>query len=279
VALLAGGHVLIEDVPGVGKTTLARALTAAIVGRGARVQCTPDLLPGDVTGGSVYRPEGGLTWVPGPVFANVLLVDEINRAAPRTQAAFLEAMQEHQVTGDDGVTRPLPAPFLVIATQNPVEHDGTFPLPEAQLDRFCVRTAIGYPTLEGERALLDGVRRSPVEGVVTLDGVLDLQAAAGAVHVEPEVRDYVVALVRATRGHRDLALGASPRAALDLLAAARAAALLAGRGHVVPEDVQDLAGPVLAHRLVIAEHARWSDLDGRDVVRDVVAATPVPLEP
>jgi MoxR-like ATPase len=279
VALLAGGHLLVEDVPGVGKTTLARALAAAVGGRGGRVQCTPDLLPGDVTGGSVYRPEGGLGWVPGPVFANILLVDEINRAAPRTQAAFLEAMQERQVTGDDGVTRPLPSPFLVVATQNPIEQEGTFALPEAQLDRFCVRTTIGYPTLDGERALLDGARGHPPEAVVTPDGVLALQEAATAVHVESEVRDYVLALVRGTRTHRDLALGASPRAALDLLAASRAAALLDGRDHVVPEDVQGLAAPVLAHRLVVAEHARWSDLAGHDVVRDVVATTHVPFEP
>jgi MoxR-like ATPase len=277
VALLSGGHLLIEDVPGVGKTTLARSLASAVGGAFSRIQCTPDLLPGDVTGASILR-GGELAFVPGPLIANVVLVDEVNRAAPRTQSAFLEAMQERQVTGDDGVTRPLPEPFMMVATQNPVEQEGTFPLPEAQLDRFALRTAVGYPTLAGERSLHTGGLRPAPAAVIGLDDLRALQRAVADVHVADEVGDYLLSIVRGTRDHRDVRAGASPRAGLDLRHAAQANALLDGRSFVAPEDVAALAAPVLAHRLLLAEHARFADLAPETAVAAVVAAVRVPLE-
>ncbi len=281
VALLADGHVLIEDVPGIGKTLLARAVARALGLDTARIQGTPDLLPIDVTGSSLY--EGGqLRFVPGPVFTNVLLVDEINRATPRTQSSLLEAMQERQVTVE-GTTRPLPQPFLVLATENPIEFEGTFSLPEAQRDRFLVRIAIGYPDLDGERRI---ARRHQAEvepldrvpAVLDAERLLALRDATRHVRVADEVEAYVVDIIRATRGHPDLRLGASPRATVALYRAAQAAAALDGRDFVLPDDVKTLAVPVLAHRLVVDLDRELRGTTSAAVVQSIlerVAAPPV----
>lgn len=245
VAMLCEGHVLIEDVPGVGKTMLARSLAVSVGGQFKRLQCTPDLLPNDVTGVSIFNQQNNsFEFRPGPIFVNVLLADEINRATPRTQSALLEAMQEQQVTMD-GETRPLPRPFLVLATQNPVEYEGTFPLPEAQLDRFLVRVALGYPSAQDERAILGALQREhPIhllQPVVTQAAVQDIQRAIWEVHADDSLRDYIVALAQATRSHGDLALGASPRASFALFRAAQALAAVRGRDHVIPDDIKYLA--------------------------------------
>jgi MoxR-like ATPase len=281
VCLLAGGHLMIEDVPGVGKTVLAKSLARAAGLRFARVQCTSDLLPADVTGVNVWDQRAQtFEFRPGPVFANLVLVDEINRASPKTQSALLECMEEGQVTVD-GRTRPLPRPFMVVATQNPVEYEGTFPLPEAQLDRFTLRLALGYPPPDEEAAmLLDLAARDPVDDVEAAGPPAELEAAMAAVtrvHVDPALAGYVVALVGATRADRRLALGASPRAGLSLLRAAKAAALLDGRPYVLPDDVKDLAPMVLAHRLVVAGDARARGAEAEQVVADALDGTPVPL--
>ena len=254
IALLAEGHALLEDVPGVGKTLLARAFARALGLDFGRVQGTPDLLPTDVTGSSILA-GGEFRFVPGPIFTNVLLVDEINRATPRTQSALLEAMQERQVSVD-GVTRPLPAPFLVLATQNPIELEGTFALPEAQLDRFLVRIDIGYPSEADERSVARRYREAaePLEAitpVVDAGSLPELRAATRSVAVSDEVEAYLVRIVRATREHPDLRLGASPRASVSLYRAAQARALLAGRDFVLPDDVAALAPPVLTHRILV----------------------------
>jgi MoxR-like ATPase len=282
VAALVGGHVLVEDVPGIGKTTLAKAFARSVGGSFSRIQCTPDLLPSDVTGTHVLdQRQSAFVFQPGPVFANVVLVDELNRATPRTQAALLEAMEERQVTLE-GTTRPLPTPFLVIATQNPIELEGTFPLPEAQLDRFLLRLRLGYPTEDEEDELLlrfEG--RSPLDAlrpVVTTEGLVDLQVEARAVRVEPSVRGYVLALVRATREHAAVRLGASPRASLALYHAAQALAALRGRGYVLPDDVKHLATPVLAHRLLLDSQSRLRGRSELTILDEVLAATPVPVE-
>jgi MoxR-like ATPase len=259
VALLSGGHLLIEDVPGVGKTLLAKSLATAVGGKFNRVQATPDLLPSDITGSSIYQPVDGIwEFHPGPVFANVVIVDEVNRATPRTQAAVLEAMEERQVTVD-GVSRALPEPFFLIATQNPREHAGTFPLPDGQLDRFAVTTSMGYPDASDEADVLlgrGGVNAlDDVVQVVTPDRLADAIDAVRALHVERAIADYVVSLVTASRNHPAISLGASPRAATTLLRAAQARAAVLGRDHVVPDDVQTLAVPVLAHRLVLRDGA------------------------
>ncbi|HVT76418.1 MAG TPA: AAA family ATPase [Acidimicrobiales bacterium] len=259
VALLSGGHLLIEDVPGVGKTLLAKALATAVGGKFNRVQATPDLLPSDITGSSVYQPVDGIwEFHPGPIFANVVVVDEVNRATPRTQAAVLEAMEEHQVTVD-GVSRALPEPFFLIATQNPREHAGTFPLPDGQLDRFAIATSMGYPAAADEADVLLGqggvTALDAVTQVVTVDRLADAIDAVRRLHVERAVAEYVVALVAASRTHPAISLGASPRAATALLRAAQARAAMDGRAHVTPDDVQALAGPVLAHRLVLRDGA------------------------
>jgi MoxR-like ATPase len=281
LCLFAEGHLLVEDVPGVGKTVLAKALARSVDLTFHRAQFTPDLLPADVTGVNVFdRQTGAFRFRPGPVFANVLLVDEINRASPKTQSALLEAMQETQVTVD-GTTHALERPFLVIATQNPVEYEGTYPLPEAQLDRFAVRMTIGYPPLgEEARMLEEQTTEPPLDTLRPVAGRAELVAAIGAtrrVHVEASISRYVVALLRHTRGNPRLALGASPRSGIALLQLAKARALVERRDYVLPDDVQALAAAVLAHRLILAPEARSAGLTAEEVVAEALAGTPVPV--
>src|SRR6187551_2655356 len=281
LCLLAEGHVLVEDVPGVGKTVLAKALARSLELGFHRVQFTPDLLPADVTGVNVFdRRSGVFRFRPGPLFANVVLVDEINRASPKTQSALLEAMQETQVTVD-GATHALERPFLVIATQNPIEYEGTYPLPEAQLDRFAVRMAIGYPPDADEaRMLAEQTTEPPLEHlqpVARHDELLEAIDAARRVHVEERVNRYVVAILRHTRDSRRLALGGSPRSGIALLRLAKARALTEGRDFVVPEDVQALAEAVLGHRLILAPEARATGVTAAEVVAEALAATPAPV--
>jgi MoxR-like ATPase len=281
-AVLAGGHVLLEDVPGIGKTKLARTFCRVIGGSFRRIQFTPDLLPADVTGSLVYEPgRGSFVFHPGPIFANVVLADEINRGTPRTQAALLEAMEERQVTVERE-TYHLPTPFLVVATQNPIELEGTFPLPEAQLDRFMMRLSLGYPTAEDEAAM---VRRFLIgDPLVELEPVTDPEELAAAIvqtqriFLGQAVLDYLVALVRQTRQREDVQLGASPRATLALARSAQAAALLAGRSYVIPDDVRAVAVPVLAHRIRLTARAELHGLTAESVVRAVLEEVPVPVE-
>ena len=278
VALFADGHALVEDVPGVGKTLLARAFARALSLEFARVQGTPDLLPTDVTGSSVLA-EGRFTFIPGPIFTNVLLVDEINRATPRTQSALLEAMQEGQVSVD-GETRPVPQPFLVLATQNPIELEGTFALPEAQLDRFIVRIAMGYPDHAAERAIARRHRgtREPLDDVSpVLDaaGIGAARASVRGVAVSDEVEDYAVRIVRGTREHPDLRLGASPRATVALYRAAQAAAYLAGRDFVLPDDVVAVAAAVLGHRLLVDIDRELRGASAAGALGEVLGSTSV----
>ncbi len=280
IGVLAEGHVLMEDVPGVGKTILARALARSLDVGFKRVQFTPDLMPTDILGATVLRPgDGGFEFRPGPVFTNVLLADEVNRASPRTQSALLEAMSERQVTSD-GDTRPLPAPFFVLATQNPVDYQGTYPLPEAQLDRFLVRITLGYPDAEHEEEMLFGQQvRHPLESVtaaVSGEELREMQARVREVRVEPRVARYLLELVRRTRDHEELALGASPRGSLALFHAAQARAWLEGRDYASPDDVQALAVPVLAHRLELRSQARYGGRTTRQLVHEIVGAVPVP---
>ena len=282
VALLAEGHVLVDDVPGVAKTLLVRTLAASLGLRFARVQSTPDLLPGDVTGSLVFdQRSADFSFRPGPIFANLVLVDEINRATPRTQAAFLEAMEERKVSVE-GVDHPLPRPFLVLATQNPVELKGTFPLPEAQLDRFLLRLRMGYPDEGDEIAMLERFRRDDplalVAPVAGHDDVVAARDAVRAVFVAPDVEGYIVALVRATRSSGEVLLGASPRAALALMRAAQAAALLAGRDFVTPDDVRGLLAPVLAHRLVLSREAALQRRSADDLIEALAGEVPAPVE-
>jgi len=281
MALISEGHVLIEDVPGVGKTALARALARSIGLEFSRIQCTPDLLPGDITGVQVYDQSTNLfRFRPGAIFANLVLVDEANRASPKTQAALLEAMQERQVTVD-GETHVLEAPFMVVATQNPIEFEGTFPLPEAQLDRFAMVVRMGYPTREDEERLLAeqgaGDPVAAIEPVATVADVRDAIAAARALHVEPAVNGYAVSILERTRDDARLALGASPRAGVALMRVARARALLEGRLFVTPDDVRAVAVPVLAHRLQLAGAARAAGDEAAGIVDELVARTPVPM--
>jgi MoxR-like ATPase len=280
VALLAGHHLLMEDVPGVGKTTLAKALARCFSGEFRRVQFTPDLLPTDILGSSVYSPrDGTFTFKEGPVFAHVLLADEINRASPRTQSALLEAMSEGQVSSE-GTTRVLPAPFLVLATQNPVEFHGTYPLPEAQLDRFGLRIGLGYPAAEQEaEVLFSQAERHPLESVtpvLSAEEVLALQAQTRRVRVERSLGRYMVSLAEATRRHPSVRLGCSPRGTLMLFRAAQARALFEGRAFVVPEDVKTQGVAVLAHRLGLETKARYGGVSKEDVVREVLDAVAVP---
>jgi len=281
LCLLAEGHVLVEDVPGVGKTVLAKALARSLDLTFHRVQFTPDLLPADVTGVNVFdRQSGAFRFRPGPVFANIVLVDEINRASPKTQSALLEAMQEGQVTVD-GATHMLVRPFLVVATQNPVEYEGTYPLPEAQLDRFAVRMTIGYPPLGEEARMLAEQTTEPpldqLEPVAQHDELVAAITAARAIHVEESINRFVVALLRHTRASDRLALGGSPRSGIALLRLAKARALVERRDFVVPEDVISLATPVLAHRLILAPEARATGVTVEEVVTEALEATPAPV--
>ena len=283
VALLCRSHALIEDVPGVGKTLLARSLAAVVGCTFRRIQFTPDVLPSDVTGSSVFNQRTAeFEFRPGPVFTQVLLADEINRATPRAQSALLEAMEERQVTVD-GRTMPLPVPFLVLATQNPVELEGTFPLPEAQLDRFLIRVTLGYPTIEDEHAILqrfeDDDPFTRLAPVMTAEDILQLQRRRGQVTVGDAVRGYLVDLVRRTRADERLALGASPRAALSLHRAVQSRALLQGRSFAVPDDVKALAVPVLSHRLVPTAQARMRGDSASTVLLRLLDTLPVPVEP
>ena len=280
IALLCEGHVLIEDVPGVGKTVLAKSLSRSIGCSFKRIQFTPDLLPSDVTGVSVFNQKTGeFEFRPGPVISQIVLADEINRATPKTQASLLEAMEERQVTVD-GVTHPMPRPFMVLATQNPIEYEGTFPLPEAQLDRFFLRVRLGYPGRLDEIEIVDRQQRShPIERlsqVATAEDLLSLQSQVKEVTVTPALRGYIVDIVSATREHQEVYLGASPRGSLALFRAAQAKAMLAGRDYVLPDDIKGLAEPVLAHRLIINPSARIKNVDPGLVIREVLDSIPVP---
>jgi MoxR-like ATPase len=284
VALLAGGHLLIEDVPGVGKTTLGRALAQAMGGDFRRVQFTSDLLPADILGVNVFDSSAKrFRFRAGPVFCHVLLADEINRTTPRTQSALLQAMEEHQVTLD-GTTHPLPDPFFVIATQNPLEHHGTYPLPESQMDRFLMRVSMGYPHRDAEKALIaDQIRNHPLHdmsAIITPEALVEAREAVKAVGMDDSLLDYLLCIVEGTRNHPDLAIGASPRASLSLSRAARAAAYLDNRDFVVPDDIKTLAEPVLAHRLIPREVSADPAAD-RDQVRgalvELIERTPVPV--
>ena len=280
VALLANGSVLMDDVPGVGKTTLAKAVASVVDLSFHRVQFTPDLLPTDILGSSIYNPaDGSFRFRAGPIFCNVLLADEINRASPRTQSALLEAMGEAQAT-IEGVRHPLPAPFFVLATQNPVDYQGTYPLPEAQLDRFLIYLNLGYPDPETELEILydqaDGHPLDDLQAVLTRDELLEMQAAVRHVRVDPSVGRYIVALADRTRNEPRLQLGVSPRATLMLFRAAQAAAFLAGRDYVLPDDVQRLAPAVLAHRVILTSKARYAGTAKVQIIDDLLEAVPVP---
>lgn len=281
VALLSDGHILLEDVPGTGKTTLAKAIARSIGCDFKRIQFTPDLIPSDVTGINIYnQARGAFEFRPGPVIAQIVLADEINRATPRTQSALLEAMEERQVTVD-GETMRLPSPFLVLATQNPIELEGTFPLPEAQLDRFLLRLRIGYPSEEEEDAMVARFEdENPLEELEPVLGAEDLRGlsvAATRVFCEPIVRRYIVRLVTATREHPGLDLGASPRATLALFRAARALALIRGRAFVLPDDAKTLAPVVLPHRLILSSQTRLRGKDAAAIVDEVLASVPAPV--
>jgi len=280
ICLLCQGHLLIEDVPGVGKTMLAKALARSLGGSFKRIQFTPDMLPSDVTGTSIYNQKtGDFEFRPGPIMAQIVLADEINRATPKTQAALLEAMEERQVTVD-GVTYKLGPPFLVLATQNPIEYEGTFPLPEAQLDRFLMRVSLGYPTPEQEIAILDAQQLThPIEKlkrVTTIEEVAAMQEALKSVYADRLIKEYIVALVDATRRHPDVYLGASPRGALTLFRTAQARAAIHGRDYVIPDDVKVLAPATLSHRVIISPAARLRGIAAGDVLDELLRTTPVP---
>jgi MoxR-like ATPase len=279
-ALLCQGHVLVEDVPGVGKTMLAKTIAKSIGCTFQRIQFTPDMLPSDVTGVSVFNQQTReFEFRPGPIMAQIVLTDEINRATPKTQSALLEAMEEKQVTVD-GVTYPLQKPFLVLATQNPIEYEGTFPLPEAQLDRFMLRISLGYPTPADEVRMLDSQQKvHPVEIVsraITAAELLQAQEAVKNVHIDDQVKEYIVELVNTSRKHPDIYLGASPRGSLALYKTAQAKAAMDNRDFVIPDDVKALAIPALAHRLIVSPAARIKNVDSRVVVQEILDSVPVP---
>ncbi len=280
VGLLCQGHILIEDVPGVGKTMMARALARSIGANFSRIQFTPDMLPSDVTGVSVFNQRTReFEFRPGPIMSQIVLTDEINRATPKTQAALLEAMEERQLTVD-GVTYPMDDPFLVIATQNPIEYEGTFPLPEAQLDRFMLRIRLGYPTPQEEIAMLDSQQyQHPLEGlqqVVTVEDLLNAQNAVRSVYLNHDIKNYIVNLVTTSRQHPDVYLGASPRGALALYHAAQARAAIVGRDYVIPDDVKALAEVTLAHRIIVGPNARIKDVSSSSIVHSILNTVPIP---
>jgi len=281
-AVLAGGHVLLEDYPGLGKTLIARSFAAALGLDFKRIQFTPDLLPGDITGGYIFnRTKNKFELRQGPVFTNILLADEINRASPKTQSALLEAMQEGQVTLE-GESMKLPDPFIVLATQNPIEYEGTFPLPEAQLDRFMLKLTVGYPDLEEEREILKRRRERKqdelaLKQVIKPKQLLEMRAALESVHVDSDLEGYISALVHATRTDRRVSVGASPRGSLAFLKMARASAVLAGRDFILPDDIKRFAVPVLSHRLLLQPEYWMSQQANGDVIRDVLSHTPVPV--
>lgn len=282
VAMLCEGHVLIEDVPGIGKTMLAKSISRSLDCTFRRIQCTPDLLPPDITGTYIFNQKtSDFEFRPGPVMSQVLLVDEINRATPRTQSALLEAMQEHQVTAE-GETKLLPRPFLVLATQNPIELEGTFPLPEAQLDRFLLKIKMGYPTAEDDRLILARFRQAdPLEELTPVtDGgeLLEMQSACREVHLAADVEGYIIRLIHATREHASLQLGASPRAMLALYRASQALAVLRGRAFVIPDDTKFLAPMVLGHRVVPRTESQLRGHKTEEILREILDSTPVPVE-
>ena len=279
-AVIAQGHILIEDVPGVGKTMLAKSISSSIGCSFKRIQFTPDLLPSDIVGISIYNQSTGeFQFRPGPVMAQIVLVDEINRATPKTQSALLEAMEELQVSVD-GVTRPLEQPFIVMATQNPIEYEGTFPLPEAQLDRFLMRISLGYPSFMDELSVIEQQEKThpidELEAVASPEDVIKLQEAAKNVYVDTAVREYIVGLIEATRNHEDVSLGASPRASLGMFRAVRGMAILRDRGYVIPDDVKELAYAVLAHRLILSPAARMRGLHTGQVIDGLLESVAVP---
>jgi MoxR-like ATPase len=280
--VLSGRHMLIEDVPGIGKTTLAKTLAHSLGCNFRRIQCTPDLLPSDITGIHFFNQKTcEFEFRPGPIIANIVLVDEINRATPRTQSSLLECMEEGQVTVD-GVTMPLPQPFMVIATQNPVELQGTFPLPEAQLDRFLLKLVLGYPNLEDEDVmLLRFERTNPLErlsAVTSASEIMDVRQQIQEIYVEPSVRRYILEVVRKTRTNPSISLGGSPRASLSLYRASQALALIRGRDFVLPDDVKQLAVPVLGHRLILSTEASLHNTSKEELIADILSSLPVPAE-
>ena len=279
-AVIAKGHILIEDVPGVGKTMLAKSISSSIGCSFKRIQFTPDLLPSDIVGVSIYNQSTReFQFRPGPVMAQIVLVDEINRATPKTQSALLEAMEELQVSVD-GVTRPLEQPFIVMATQNPIEYEGTFPLPEAQLDRFLMRISLGYPSFTDELSVIEQQEKThpidELESVASPEDVIKLQKAAQNVYVDTAVREYIVGLIEATRTHEDVSLGASPRASLSMFRAVRGMAILRDRDYVIPDDVKELAYAVLAHRLILSPAARMRGLHTGQVIDGLLESVAVP---
>ena len=278
--LIAQGHLLVEDVPGVGKTMLAKSLATSIGCSFNRIQCTPDLLPSDITGLSIYNQQNGqFEFRQGPLMSQVVLADEINRATPKTQSALLESMEEHQITVD-GVTHPLHAPFMVLATQNPIEYEGTFPLPEAQLDRFLMRINLGYPSVEEELKIISEQEIAhPItvlESVTTPAGIVEMQETVNTIYVDSLIREYIVKLTESTRSHPEVYLGASPRASLGLFKTARALALIRERDYVIPDDVKFLAPTVLSHRIILASSARMQGIRSMDIVNNLLSELAIP---